>query len=286
MRYIILIVWFKMITISVNGQQNNIDLFEVYNLSLLNSNYDTISYLLTLDTAEITDYERMELYTIRGKLKLIFGEKELGKKEKLDRTILNDASDDFSYAITQTKDENDKLNYIYRRYFTLKDHDPYYKGYNSDYTSLKSNGFKKDKSGLGFTALTKYDGESWLGLEISLISNYGPRYTLKDGNSRIIHKKKYSHSSSAFVIGFAQNLETGITDYNLSIIRIESTLYVNITQIGVINAQNTNHWYLRPEIGFGYSIFQLSAGYTFFIPGGKSISLAKYIVSFRAKHTF
>ena len=279
-----------LISIFSFGQNSKIDLCEVYQYSIKNKNLDTITHLLKLDTTQVSSYEKSELISMRGMLLYILNYESIYENIEpnaaFDHPILGQTYRDMSIAINQAQDDNQKLPLVYRRYLNLGDFEPHYKEYKSDYDFLTSKGFRKDKSGVALTGLSRYDGELWLGAELAFFSGYSPPFTVKNDNNQIIHKQKFGFSVSALILGYARNLESNYSDFNFSLIRVGAPIYIDATQFGTMTAFDSNHWYYRPEVGIGYSIFHLSVGYTVFFNKQKSRELSNTILSFRIKNTF
>ena len=268
------------------GQNSKIDLCEVYQHAMSIKNIDTINYLLQLDSTQVSNYEKMELLSMKGTILLNLNHDSIEKNPAFDNPILRQTYKDMSVAISQAQDENQKLPLVYRRYLSLKKFEPHYQEYKSDFEFLNSKGYKADKTGIALTVLTRYDGEFWLGGELSLLSTYSPPFTVRNNNNQVIHNHRLGFSISALVFGYTRNLESNYDDFNFSILRIGAPLYIDILQFGTMTAFDSNHWYYRPELGIGYSIFHLSAGYTIFFRSQKSKELSNAILSFRIKHTF
>lgn len=222
---------------------------------------------------------------MRARLHFYLDQSEIDKRSSSDHPAIIKAHKDLTLAIDQYKDETDKLRYIFRRFVTLEDYKPHYKEYNTDLDLLTANGYKKDKFSIGLTALSRYDSEFWLGGELSFFSGYSPPFTLKDDNKQIVHQQKIGFSASVLIFGFSRNLESDFSDFSFSLLRIESPIFIDITQFGTMTALNSDHWYYRPELGFGYSIFHLSVGYNIFFRNQKSKELSNAFLSFRIKHT-
>ncbi len=270
----------------IYGQHSNLDLCGIYKHSLKTKNLDTITQILERDTFQINNHEKAELFSMRGRLQLIFNRLDINKNLPADNPILVSAHSDYTMAIDLAKADNDELRYVWRRHLDLKFVKSRYKGYESDLEFLTSNGYRKDKFDSALTALSRYDGEFWLGTEFSFFSGYGPPYTIRNESREIIAKRKFSFSTSALIFGYSRNLESSMNDFNFTLLRLEAPIFVDITQFGFINALESNHWYYRPEVGIGYSIFQLSLGYTVFFKSHKARSLSNTFVSYRAKYTF
>ena len=268
------------------GQSSKIDICGVYKYSLRNSSLDSITHIINLDSTQVNNYEKSELLTMRARLHFYLDRSEIDKRTTSDHPSIIKAHKDLSLAIDQYKDEKDKLRYVFRRFIMLDNYKPHYKEYDSDLDLLTSNGFRNDKFGFALTAVSKYDGDLWLGIEASFAGGYTAPYTLKDDYKQIIHKRKASKSASALVFGYSRNIVSNMGDLNFTLLRLEAPLFADVTQFGFIHTEGTTHWYYRPELGIGYSIFHLSAGYTFYFKGHKSRNLSKSIFNLRVKHTF
>lgn len=269
------------------GQQTNIDMCDVIRHSLINKSSDTITTLLQMETSELTDVQKADLYSIRGRMSVLLNRKAIKKNKTSAHPLLRESYDDLSQAIYLISEEKDKLKYIARRYYVFENYESNYKDYQSDLHKLKAHGMKKDKTGIGAAILTKYDGDLWAGVEVSLFSGYAPTYNVKDDNGETVLRKKTSISASAFVFGFSRNIETDLNDYNFSLVRIEAPLYIELFKVGYIQAPGgNNHFYYRPEIGIGYSLFHLSGGYNVFFKSEKSEELSNLSLNFRIKYTF
>ena len=272
---------------SIFSQHETIDLSRVYQSATMLKSLDTITYLLQLDSTQISDYEKAELFSMRGLLRLKFNKKDIKRRRAANHPAFKSALQDFSSAVNQNGDKSDKLKYTYRRFVSLKKYKPHYSNYQADLNLIKSRGYKKDNFGMAIFAKSKYDGELWLGVEFSIRSGYRPSYRLKGYEGHTI-KKKNQFSASVLTFGYSQNIQTtALSDLSISLVRIESPIFIDILQFGFIDTSVKNYWYYRPEVGVGYSIFQLSGGYNlFFNSDEKSKSLSKAMVNFRIKFIF
>lgn len=286
MKSAFLAICFTLYALSLSGQQSNIDLCTVYNHAVKTQSLDTLNHLLNQDTLQINNFEKNEMLTMRGWLRIALNKAEIDKNLAMEDPILQEAYRDFSMAVQSSEDKNDKLKYVSIRFLNLKSNKLNYKEYQSDLGLLTDHGYRQNKFGLGIAALSKYDREIWLGAELLLFSGYIPSYKIKDGNEKTLVRKRFSTSASALIFGVSKNLESAMSDVNFSLLRLESPLFVNVTQFGFIRTLASNHWYYRPEIGIGYSIFHLSVGYTMYFKNQKSESLPTTPISFRIKHTF
>ena len=179
---------------SIFCQQGDVDLCGVYKHAVKNKTLDSISYLLNLDSTQITTYKRTEILTMRGRLRLSFNKNEINRRKANKHPEFQEALRDFSTAINENPSKNEKLKYTFRRFSTLKRYKPYYKNYKSDLNLIKSKGYNPSKFAMGISGKSKYDGEFWLGAEFSIGSGYRPAYTLKDYDGQVIRKVKYSFS--------------------------------------------------------------------------------------------
>ncbi|MDF1697481.1 MAG: hypothetical protein P1U56_16680 [Saprospiraceae bacterium] len=269
------------------SQHSHIDLCEVTKKAILNQSVDTVDQLLQIkDTSKITKMERAELLSFKAWLWLKINEDNLDKKSSLKGQILTQAYRDFTLAINEVEDENEKLIFEYHRYSILESYKPKYKDYTSDLNRLKAHGYKKDKLGLGLVAVAKYDGDIWLGGELALFSGYAPLYTLRDSDGTTVAKNRVAVSASMLTLGYYRNLNTDYGDYSISLVRIEAPLFIDLFKLGYIKDSNKNHWYYRPEIGVGYSILQLSLGYNFFFKKEGTEDLANVFTTLRGKYIF
>ena len=99
-------------------------------------------------------------------------------------------------------------------------------------------------------------------------------------------KKNLTVSASGLIVGFARNLESELNDINFSLLRIEAPLFVDLLKFGYISSsEGVNEWYYRPELGIGYSYFQLSGAYNVFFDGEGAEALNKFQLNFRMKYT-
>lgn len=272
---------------TLTAQQTPIDMCDIIRHSLVNKNADTISTLLESDSYKLTDKQKADLYSIRGRMTTYLNKKNIKKRSSSTHPKLKASYADLTKAISLIPEENDKLKYIARRYYVLEKYKPYYEDYKSDQNKLIANGLKKDKVGLGASAVVRFDGDFWVGAELSLFSGYAPPFQIKDKNGDIVLSKKMTISASGLVFGFTRNLEKDLNDYSFSLLRIEAPIFIDITKFGYIQAPGgKNHWYYRPEIGIGYSIFQLSSGYNLFYKNDGTENLSHFSLNFRTKFVF
>jgi len=288
MKTYLLTLFLTLFVLSVFSQHSSVDLCSIYQHAVKNKNIDSISYLLTLDSTQISAYDKAELLSMRGLLHLSLSKKDINKRKAKNHPAFIEAKRDFTLAIKQNVDKNEKLKYTFRKFVTLEGYKPHYTNYQSDLYLLKSKGFKPDKFGMGISAKSKFDGNFWLGAEFSIVSGYRPSYSLKNYDEQIIIKSKPSFSMSALTVGFTQNIETtSLSDLNFSLLRLEAPLYIDVLQFGFIDNSNRSYWYYRPELGIGYSIFHLSGGYNLFFGSRKGReSLSNAMINFRIKHVF
>jgi hypothetical protein len=269
------------------GQQTNIDMCDVIRHSLINKNSDSITNLLQLDPSKLTNTQRADLYSIRGRMSMVFNKKEINKSSSDAHPALVESYEDLTKAITLIPDEKDKLKYVARRFYIFEDYATHYTDFQSDTKVLVAHGMKKDKTCFGASVVTRYDGDLWAGVEVSLFSGYAPTFKVKDDDGNIVLHKKYSVSASALVLGFTRNLDTPLNDFNFSLLRIEAPVFIDLTKVGFIASPGgTNSWYYRPEIGIGYSIFHLSGGFNIFFKSEGSEDLSDLNLNFRIKYTF
>lgn len=273
--------------LSLFGQQPNLDMCDIIKHSLQIRSTDSLTQLINEHSEELSNKQKADLYSIRARLRVILNAKDVKRRSDSINPILVEAKNDFDLAIDQMKDENDKLKYRVRRYFILEKYTPHYEEFDSDLELLKLNGYKEDKTGLALSLISKYDGDFWLGAEIASFSGFAPPFRVANKDNDVIWQNKMYKSASAFIFGYSRNLNINLTDINFSLIRVEAPFYFELFKFGYIgNAESTNNWYYRPELGFGYSIFQLTAGYNLFFNKDRAKDLSKFNLNLRAKYVF
>lgn len=273
-------------TLDVQSQDVNLDMCDIIRHSLHMKSTDSVTQLLEMHSDELTPKQKAHLYSIRGRLWVALNKKNIKRSSYPVDPLLIKANDDLTLAIQQLPDEKDRLRFIARRYFVLENYSPYYNQYQSDLKILSEHGLKKRKEGMSIVALSKFDGDFWLGVEGSLFSSYSPSYTVRDEYGKIVMKDKVSTSMSFLIMSYARNLQASQNDFGASFLRVEAPLFIDIFRVGFIETEgSTEHWYYRPELGIGYSIFHLSAGYNIFFRPGNAKELNKLQFNFRVKHT-
>ena len=269
------------------GQHSKIDICEVTKKAKEELKVDTINQLLQIhDTNQITSFERAELLAFRAWLTLRIKNDEMKMSPQNKDRILSEVNQDFNQAVKVVRNENDKLIFRYRRFYVMEQIDPNYKNYDSDLSLLKTQGFKEDKFGLAFFATSRYDGELWLGGELAIFSGLGPRFKLKDNDGSIVAKNNLTKAASFLTLGYARNVQSEMEDFSVSLIRIEAPLFIDIFKLGFVNTPDQTNWFYRPEIGVGYSIFQLSVGYNLFFKKDGRDRFQKLFTTLRGKFIF
>ena len=287
MKPILSILITLLITSAIVGQHSHVDFCDIIRHSIEHKSTDSITHLLQLDSTHVNNSEKAELYYIRGRLIVENHEEEIERRSKHIHPKLKEAHRDLSLAINQVPSKDEKLEFVFKRFQVLERYKPYYEEYDSDLKLIESNGYKHDKFGIGFSAKNKYDGDFWLGGELSIGSGYGAPYTLKDASQRTIKKNRTTLSASILTLGYVKNIQTqSLNDFNFSLIRMEAPFYIDLLQVGFIDTKTNNYWYYRPEIGIGYSIFHLSAGYNFFFKSERFEDLSNAMINIRIKHVF
>jgi len=287
MRIIYLLCVFITATITIFSQSVDINICETYKRALRAKSTIPFDSLLQNKDFNISDFDRSDLYSFRAKARLALNQKNI-KNDSIQRQLLLDEMyQDLSQAIDLIDDKSEQLKHTWRRYVFLNRLSYPYKDMNTDLALLKDNGYKEKKMGIALYPKVMFDGDFWLGAELSLLSAFFPQYTLISKDKVTIYKDKYSTSFALFTLGYAQNLQrTEWSDFNISILRIEAPFYIDILQFGFINGPAGNSWYYRPELGLGYSIFQLSVGYNIFFQNEESSEISNLLTNFRVKYNF
>ncbi|MEM9547337.1 MAG: hypothetical protein AAGA77_15265 [Bacteroidota bacterium] len=280
-----LLLHFLLFTTTISAQQSALDYCSIYNVTRESQSMDSINQLLEKD--DISQHEKAELLSMRAYVNLGLTKKRRKEKTGNQTQLLPAIYKDLTNAIDWSENEYERIKHTWRRHFMMEDFEKFYTDENSDVQLLKSHGYKEMKSGIGISAKYKYDGESWLGAELSLLSAYFPSYSIKDSDGSVIHKDRYSTSFSALIFGYVQNVQSqDLSDLNFSLLRIEAPLYIDLIQFGLIDTSEKNYWYYRPELGIGYSFLHLSVGYNLFFNKDEEAELSNSIFNFRIKHTF
>lgn len=268
------------------GQIQNIDPCSIFKEAMSNNNIDTLDHYLAMDDTKLELNDRINLMTFKGAV-LIKKHRDKGREIKNVPTSIIDSSYQlFSDAIGLVEDEKLKVGYRFRRYQTLSELKPSYQGMLSDDKYFKDLGYKKDKFGISANLVARYDGEFWLGADVTVFGGLQSPYNLKDGYGNSFQKSRVGISASFFIISHLRNVEKRLSETKFSIFRIEAPLYFDITQVGFVKTTDKSHWFYRPQVGVGYGRFSLSYGYSVYFKRASRDLLNKHSVNLNTKFVF
>ena len=287
MKAIIILLTAFLTAFQLSAQKVDLDLCEVYKSARELNSTQPLSKYLEDNSIDLSNFQKSELHSMRAEINLKIWKRTSKEKSAERDSLIEVIKNDFTKAIELSEDKSQEIRNKWRRFNSMEGLDLRYEEMDSDSIMLKFQGQKFMKSGIGLSAKLKYDNDFWFGGEFSLLSAYIPAYKIKDDNGEVLYQEKYSASFSMFIVGYAHNMsEKDFGDLNFSLIRIEAPFYIDIFQFGSIFGPENNKWYYRPEIGLGYSLFHLSAGYNIFFNREQAEGISRFMTNFRIKYTF
>ena len=239
-----------------------IDFCEVYRYTRNTADFRYIDSLL--QSKDLSNRDIAELYTIRAKV-----------ARKLNHE-LQSVQEDIDKAVTLM---GDSPRYAYYRYRILDDIN--YTEKNRDLELAKIIGFKEDKTGIGL-APTVHSGDGLLfGFELLLPALMSQPYKIEDEEG-IISSNKFTFGMAALAFGYAASFdEERISEWRLSLLKIVSPLYIDVTQFGYRRNEVGSRLFYRPEIGIGHRGLSLSLGINLWLTGNSEANFNRFVPSLR-----
>ena len=263
---------------NLNAQmQDSCNYCEVYRRAYYLKSPDTINQILLNPNFNLSNKDKAELYGIRSLLTYRLSPKN--DSQIIKDSILNDINISTSFL---SGDEN--IKYLYRRHLT-RTHQLDLNPLEEDVIQLKQKGYKSEKSGLGLRILLRKDKDYWGGIELALISEIEPTYKIKVG-STLVGRNLITTAYSALIFGYTKNLEQDLQELKFSFLKIESPIYLDIFQFGIIDNLSDERYFYRPEIGFSNWGFSLSYSINLYLNKSDNFKPNRHAINLRYLYTF
>lgn len=130
---------------------------------------------------------------------------------------------------------------------------------------LKNFGFEEEKNGIGLGAHLLLGKNTWLGLDLSILSFLQLSYRFaKEEDDYYSHFQK-SRAMEAITFSASKNVNKNIFEYSFSPMHLCAPLYLNPAKFGIQHSLDSKkgYFFYRPEIGFGWDYFFIGYSYNF-----------------------
>ena len=127
--------------------------------------------------------------------------------------------------------------------------------------------YKKDRTGIGLSADFWAGKNLWAGGEITFVKGMINKYKIAnvDSITKKITRSKLKQTTNINILsfGYHYNWTQKINDFSFSPIHLDAPLLLHPLSFGLQYSASDfiNHWYYKPEIGFGYGPFSFSYAY-------------------------
>lgn len=158
---------------------------------------------------------------------------------------------DFLHDVVERFEHSTKIPSTYVEYFSAAR------------TEIKSLGMKsEEKFGTSLSVFSTFGKETWIGGEISWITDISPRIVLKE-NGRSYSENAIPFTVSGFTVGYQTSLRNNFHDISFNLLEFSSPIHLNIYKFGAMKTSFSPNWiyYYQPEIGFGYRNLSVYYGF-------------------------
>lgn len=165
--------------------------------------------------------------------------------------------------------------------------------YRENLAWLKENGYKETRDGFAISFVAQQGMYPHFGAEISLVSEFQPRYKNPKGD----FIDNAASFVSLFKVGYMYHPARRVHDVHFTLLEVSAPFHVDITQFGFSMHPDLskNAWFYRPQVGYSFERFSLFYSYNFIFRKSNRDLFEKHTVGisfqfipfpFKNSHTF